>query len=79
MILILLQEGENNFMVRTQEGVGIPDYHGERGLPFLKPWSIPDDPGFFIGKEMDEFGNEAVAPYGPCKSYMIHIQVVRFC
>ena len=61
--------GGEQFYGQKEEGVGIPDYHGERGLPFLKPWSIPDDPGFFIGKESDEFGNEAVAPYGPANIY----------
>ena len=61
--------GAQQFYGQKKSGVGDPEYRGTRGLPFLEPWSIPDDPGFFIGKEMDEFGNEAVAPYGPANIY----------
>ena len=61
--------GATQFYGQKKSGVGDPEYRGTRELPFLEPWSIPDEPGFFIGKEMDEFGNEAVAPYGPANIY----------
>jgi len=61
--------GRTQFYGQKEEGVGDPEYRGTRGLPFLEPWSIPDDPGFFIGKETDESGNEVVAPYGPANIY----------
>tara|TARA_R110002020_G_scaffold470912_1_gene697191 strand:+ start:90 stop:1262 length:1173 start_codon:yes stop_codon:yes gene_type:complete len=55
-----IEGGGEQFYGQKKSGVGTPDYQGTRGLPFLKPWSIPDDPGFYI--QDDEM-------YGPANIY----------
>ena len=61
--------GRKQFYGQEVSGVGRPEYRGTRDLPFLEPWEIPADPGFFIGKMTDESGFEEVSPYGPANIY----------
>ena len=55
-----IEGGGKQFYDQKKGGIGTPDYQGTRGLPFLEPWSIPDDPGFYV--QDDEM-------YGPANKY----------
>ena len=55
-----IEGGGKQFYDQKKGGIGTPDYQGTRGLPFLEPWSLPDDPGFYI--QDDEM-------YGPANKY----------
>tara|TARA_Y100000310_G_scaffold157669_1_gene157079 strand:- start:42 stop:1268 length:1227 start_codon:yes stop_codon:yes gene_type:complete len=55
-----IEGGGQQFYDQKKKGVGTPDYQGIRGLPFLEPWAIPEDPGFYI--QDDEM-------YGPANKY----------
>ena len=54
-------EGGSSYLYgQAKEGVGVPEYRGTRGLPFLEPHEYPAEPGFFI--QDDEM-------YGPANMY----------
>ena len=51
-----IEGGGKQFYDQKKGGIGTPDYQGTRGLPFLEPWSIPDDPGFYIQSDDVHYG-----------------------
>ena len=55
-----IEGGGRTFYNQLDRMQGIPDYTGERGLPFLEPWVVEAEPGFYI--QDDEM-------YGPANMY----------
>ena len=51
-----IEGGGQQFYDQKKGGIGTPEYLGTRGLPFLEPWSVPAEPGFYIQSDDVHYG-----------------------